>query len=387
MIEAYHLYLVLIVLYFWESLLRITSRELLLWRGWSGWLNPIHDRASDSLYRTSRGSYIPGGLFPPFGESFILPLPLIACCNMGIIGNSGFTISKRRTLSVRIPYMGWDDFQSIASVDGSLKINGNTFLSKLSEKSSTILEQRLLKLARLSPENRITEIENEVSLMRDLQMLEEARKRLSRFRMWSIPLRLIGSLLFLYLFVGLPIMLYLTSIERTWLSLLILLISLALIQSMIYALAHSRLYPETPWNGIGEAMLMILSPPLAIRAVDHLSSPLFSDTPFFIALRVLLPVSSMRNFLLTLQRDLLYPVADDSENPEVQSCLRETRSRWMELIQKLSMDLGFHIPEEALNPPERRSIDKSYCPRCHHTYVISEGVCNDCRIPLVRFAD
>jgi hypothetical protein len=185
----------------------------------------------------------------------------------------------------------------------------------------------------------------------------------------AASLRVLGEVLWIYLFVIVPIAIATLGLLPTWLPLLAVLFGWLLIIVVFYRHAWRRLYKDTPSGWRSDAVLMLLSPPGAIRAADKLTRRALRSS----GLRVTSAIASPQEFCRIAR--LMYFDQDTPPSAAVQAeinALLDTR--------------GLRAMFDTGPRPEPGML--GFCRRCHSQVMRASGRCPDCvDLPIIPFAD
>ena len=177
------------------------------------------------------------------------------------------------------------------------------------------------------------------------------------------PLHRLGVLLWSYCFVVAPIVIVMLGLQRVWLPVLLVLITLAIAVIRSFARRWRVLRPDNPGGWKEHALPMILSPVAAIGAGDSLTRVALAS---FDGLAVVAALATREDFVRIAR---LYYFAPHGE------VRNETASRLESLI-----DDGLRAA--ILEAPSPVSDEmKGYCQRCHTQLVRENGDCPECRHP------
>ena len=176
----------------------------------------------------------------------------------------------------------------------------------------------------------------------------------------ATPLRVLGEGLWAYLFLVTPLVVATFGLLRTWVPLLTVLglwIGAILIT---FRRTWRRLYEKDPSGWRSDATLMLLSPPSAIRAADHLTRN---------ALRGVSPVR------------LASVIAPGPEFCRIARFVYFGQDAASQLDAKREIERI--LDAEGMTaifaaPTEREAGMKGFCPRCHEQLLRDAGECPDC---------
>jgi hypothetical protein len=235
----------------------------------------------------------------------------------------------------------------------------------------------LRSLLPLSLPDRENSIEAAVSSAMDT---EEISKSVKDYLSRTAPLRFMGNLLFLYIFFLAPPALLLSTLGRSWLTFAMGLLTALAMTLVEYYKVHKSLYPQDLKDRWSHLAMMVLSPPIAIRARDLLSRSLLDAFHPLAAAHVLLPKEAFFDFARRVTLDLRFPIAPACPTEEIgpQETERWFRNRMWAAAEKLLRQADVS-PEDLLKPPVLTGEDsRSYCPRCRCQFSVTAGACTDC---------
>ena len=173
-----------------------------------------------------------------------------------------------------------------------------------------------------------------------------------------------------------------------WLPLLLGLLGLLVLVAVEFYVVHRTVSPSALGDRLSHLIMMILAPPVAIRAGDSVSRDLFNDFHPLAVAQVVCPEPKFVAFARRILRDAKFPIVPICPTGEPAS--RETE-RWFRtrlssvligLVRRAGTD-----PEDLFAPPEPDGHDcRLYCPRCESQYTLPKGECFACGgIPLKSF--
>jgi len=199
------------------------------------------------------------------------------------------------------------------------------------------------------------------------------------------PIRMMCSILFLFLFVATPILVSIFGLLRLIIPVALVMVVLAIEIAIMFYQAHKRLYPRESQERIEHVIKMILCPPVAIRATDQLTKHLLAHYSPVVVAALLSGATAqqfVRAFILDLQHPLRHEVADETAAKVLVWAAGEQLQRSLEHVKRT----GYSKPDQLLAPPEAGEDSISYCPRCGCQFVVSSGACPDCPgVGLVAF--
>jgi hypothetical protein len=171
-----------------------------------------------------------------------------------------------------------------------------------------------------------------------------------------------------WIFAAAPLLGWVLGFARTGIPMIAGTLALDLVIAALFLFAHRRLVPEDPFGRWTGAMTMIFSPASAAAAIRYLTRPLLGDKHPAAVIGAL----CSRDELVRYARRSLF-AGEDEEGAGV-------------YILEYLASKGVTPADLSRVPPRHDTSCTTYCPRCEAQYVISEGTCNDCSLPLVRFS-
>jgi hypothetical protein len=224
-----------------------------------------------------------------------------------------------------------------------------------------------------------TRLEARLEAMLDVRA---ARHAVRRYRWCVAPLGLPVRVLALSMYAVVPFELFRRGLPGILVGLLVLLALMVAVlwqfSGRLRRLGHGKQVP-------GDVAMMILAPPLAIRADDLAGRELMAGLHMLAVTAAACSEEEAKTRASLALRAIRYPLAREGE-----SCCeaaRWARERWHQAIERWVAG-HFGSPEVLLAPPSRESDrSRAYCPRCAQQFERAEGRCPDCvEIDLMSFA-
>lgn len=208
---------------------------------------------------------------------------------------------------------------------------------------------------------------------------ERAARRYEEWRAASRPVRLVGNILFLHLFVVAPLAVAWIGIEAALWPVGSLLFGLVAANALLFFRAHRRLYPDEAAERVESVLTMFLLPPRAVRGHDVLARGLFDGFHPLVAARA----SCTPEVFAGLARE----VARDAATPALPLCPSEAagaaeteeffRRRFVGALHAFLARAG--VAAAALAAPAGERDDAPYrCPRCLDGFVDAAARCDRC---------
>ena len=255
-----------------------------------------------------------------------------------------------------------------------VRVDGRPFAQGVDGKHATELAAWLREFAgQDSDRKRCVELALSESLRWD-----RLRDQLGRVKHESRWLRASSDLYAVALFAISPLLVAWYGSEAGLLRALLPLGALHLLTLFVFALAHRRLDPKRTGDLVEALISMGLYPPLLLRGYAALTTDTLTRYHPAAVAAVVLEGPALRAFL---RGELVRAHAASHESAGSEIAALEAAA-----IASLVESQG-DSPEALLAPPA--PIDplvESYCPACHEEYRRTGGVCTDCGVALLPFA-
>jgi hypothetical protein len=337
-----------------------------------------------SLLGNARGGLILSNPLPPLGALFIASHWPISLAPAGIFAYVAFALDDEARAATTEKYIPFAEIKSVAASENRLLVNGELFAQTNSHEYARWLAALINKLRALPENRRAAAIKSALADLLDIKSLE---KRLAVFEQTATGLRWLCNLLFGYAFLVAPALAWLYSFELTWYWLLPLLFAMMIIIAVKYFLSHQRLYPENRSERILKFFMLLISPPVTMRAYDLLAhSALAPFHPLAIA-GSRCQQKIYQEFAARSWRDAHYPLQPAC--PQTTAPAGETeawfRARYCEALDQFLKQTGIDLAAVAQAPARDNAQCLTYCPRCHSQYRLEAGACQSCGVTLVDF--
>ena len=238
MTDVQWLFLALTLLYAWESACW-ARRGTVGFRAWLGRRWRVRHPAT--LLGNQQGGFIFASVLPPLRPLLTAgqyPLSLSPEAVLAFVASS-VNPGGRPLQSGRC--MRWEDIRRVETRGKQVLVNGAWFLTAASPGWAAHLVRHLEELARQAPAKRAETIEILVESSFDTRAI---RRRWEEFEQHTTLLRYLPNLLFAYLFVLAPLLIWRLGIERTWLPLLLALPLFTVPTALLFRRAHLHFFPE-----------------------------------------------------------------------------------------------------------------------------------------------
>jgi hypothetical protein len=368
------LFLVLLCLYGWECAcwLRPGSIAFITWLG-RRW-RPL----SGSPVGNQHGSFILAPPLPPLGNILAAnSLPLFFSSEGVALGGFTSVTGKFPARTCR-----FDDIKTVETKGRKLLVNGELFAKAISPGLAAYLAECIRSLSKIGAGERGGAIEKILRETFDFKAVEEGWKK---FEQQTTALQWLVNLLFVYLFVFVPLTIWRYGLKMFWIPLLAGLLILTVSIAIYFRRAHKAFYPKAEDERFTHFFTIMLSPATAIRALDILSRPLMETFHPLALASVFCPAEKLREMAAPVWRDIQFPLlpgagaVSSAADQTSQAAFRKTVENFLKR-NKIK-------PDELLRPPQ--PLDEScaaYCPRCLSQFMKSDCGCPDCGgIPLQPF--
>lgn len=370
MTDAQTLLLILCVFYLSDCFLWIRKESLAFVSPWCGsW----HIAAINSLLGNTRGRFLLVNPLPPFGRVFLSPLAPLSISPAGVCAFNLQSLPWGRVGHTGESFR-FEDISGSATDGSQLLINDQPFAKCASATQAKAFSDLINSAARVDFHDR--EALMGAFLVKQFAA-DEASLRLRDADRIMDHIRWMSTILFLFLFVGVPLLVTFAGLLRVLIPIGFIMFALAIEIAIMFYRGHKTLHPDETQERFESIIKMILCPPIAIRANDQLSKNLLSRfSPVVVA--DLLPGTSaqqfVRSFILDLQHPLKHEV-DDEDTIEIMKWAAAEQLRYsLDYINRSS----YPKVEILLARPEKTDDSDSYCPRCGCQFVAGSDSCPDC---------
>jgi len=381
--ELQGLLLVVGIIYLSECLVWVRRGAMAFARGW-GKSSKI--RHPGTLAGNQRGGLLLTNPLPPLGDIFIVAQFPLSLSPEGAFAYFAPCLNPAGRPVQTTKYASWDNLHPL-QIDGrKVFAAGAVFLTTVSTFAARHAGDLLQRIRKLPKANRTSAIHKALSESLDTRKMSE---RLREYRKRSNPIRLLANLLFVYLFLVVPPLIWHFGFGVLGLCLLLGMLAQTVTLALLFRNAHKALYPDGGEERFKPFLTMLLAPPAAIRASDVLGRHLLEAFHPLAVARILCPPNRFRDFARQTLIDLRYPLfpvcpATESAPVETERWFRETT---LAVVEEFLQKEGFKVNELVAAPKPADAANLSYCPRCGTQFVTRQGTCADCGgRPLEPFA-
>jgi hypothetical protein len=377
------LFLVLAVVYGWECACWVRRGSVAL-RTWFGrrW-RLAHP---GELLGNQRGGFVFAPPLPPLGTVLTgnqYPLSLSAEAALAYVApniNPGWRPAQTGKL-VRL-----DDIRDVRVRGRAVVVNGEVLLKAASPGYAAHLAGHLRRVSKLAPAKRESALEDILKESLDAKAIQQ---RWQEFHPQAAKVRLVTNVLFGYLFMLAPIVIWHLGFRLCWLPLLVGLLGLTVTTTILFHRAHKALYPEAEDDRFTHSFIILLSPATTIRAQDVLSRPLLEAFHPLALAKVFCPEQEFRAFARAVLRDIRFPALPlcPREEPAAQAAERHARAALQRAVEAFLKQCGLKSEELSQPPTPTDATCRAYCPRCLAQFTAAAGACADCGgMALVAFS-
>jgi hypothetical protein len=194
--------------------------------------------------------------------------------------------------------------------------------------------------------------------------------RLDESRRHARGLRPLCVILWLCLFVAVPLLVRTPEAIRYLKILLVACAAQMAAIAMIYSRAYGKLYPGE--KDARQLALVALFPPATIRAHDALTRRLLARFHPLAVAKVLAPEADFKHLAreLIFENRHLLPDSQPAGNPD--------QMRMAQTLEKFCAEAGLDLHELDAPPQPLDATCRSYCPRCRAQFTTLEGECTEC---------
>jgi hypothetical protein len=368
------LFVVLAALYAWECAgwLRRGSVAFVTWFG-RDW-RAVHP---GTLAGNTNGGFILAAPLPPLGTLHIANQFPLSLSPDGVLAFVSTNVNPGWRAAQNGGFVRWAYLDTMRVRGKKLFANGGLFLVAATPGVARHLNAELQRLAKLSPAQREIAI---AGMRRGTFDRRAIQSRLKDYQARSPAVRRLGNALFLYLLVIVPGLIWYFGLGRTWLGLLVGLLSLTVSTAIFFGRAHRALYPAAGDARFAHTLTIALAPSSALRAHDALSRPLLENFHPLAVAKQLLSDHEFRPFARRVLLDLRHPAMPlgMSEQPEVVATEAHSRHALLAAAEEFLMQHGLAPDELGRAPAPADASCRSFCPRCDAQFTTLTGQCVDC---------
>lgn len=377
------LFLVLAIIYTWECAWW-AKRDAVGFRTWLGlrW-KAVHP---GRLLGNQRGGLVFAQPLPPLGTLLTSNSWPLSVSSEAVLAYVPPAIDPANRVPQTEALVRFDQIQTIEARGKKVCVNGQVLLKAGSATLAEHIANTLQALWQKTIAERSGAIEK---LIENTFDTKAARERWDLFRKESAGLRIAANVLFVYLFLVAPALVWYLGLSAAWKPVLGALLICTSTTAFLFRRAHTRLYPGAEDERFTNFLIVLLSPASSIRAADLLSRPLLERFHPLATARLFCNERAFTGLAQAVLRELRYPALPLCPRPEpaAQAAERYARELALTSLERLLKRDSLQ-PDDLLRPPAQQDPTcRSYCPRCHAQFTAVGGSCHDCGgIELTAFS-
>lgn len=334
----------------------------------------------NKYFGNDRGGIFPANPLPPLGKVYICSLLPVSFSKTHVCSQISQTLTNDFKTDKNVKFMKYDEIKSVSTIDKEIFINGDMFVKFGTSIQSIFIKDILLKLVSLNDEQRENEIKRIVQETFDV---EKAKTIIETYNDKSYKLRVCCNLLFVYIFLIVPVLVYFYGTIQLFVILLVFMYLLSISISIVFYFIHKTFYSAQRSERIIDMIKMIIFPPTALRANDLLSlNILINYHPLTVA-QILFDKFNFDKFSKKVVIDLKNPIINNFENEQVTLTNKWHRDNLENIVTAFLQNNGVDTKNLLIAPSPENISCKSYCPRCNAQYTMQKGICSECRMTLI----
>lgn len=274
-------------------------------------------------------------------------------------------------------FICFNDMRSVGTDGKTVVVNETSFFKAGSHMFARYVS-RLLRRLHDAPEAQRGRLIKQILL--ETLDTEAITRQLDQFRKHAKPLRILGNVLFGYLFILAPVWVWQYGFGHFGWALLVGLFAQTAAIAVLFRRAHKAMLPLGDEERFTCFLIMLLAPPTAIRAHDVLARHVLETFHPLAVARVLCPAEIFKAFARAVLLDLRFPMWPICPVNDGSACATEQwfRSVTLEMMEKFVCDAGLASMDLTAPPLPTDGENRSFCPRCGAQFVMMAGVCPDC---------
>ncbi len=320
---------------------------------------------------------------PPLQEGFVVEPWPVALATDGVVLAPSQTLVDPSSGVERGPDWTWEEAGRVRRAGRTIEGPHRRSVKTSSAALAAHLVKAMHHVASLPPSARAADLDRLVAQSYDLEAI---RSRLDELKRRSHRLRWYGNLLLPALGAGAYGILFVPAVFAVAGAMAAGLAALLILTWTETLVAHRKLYPDLADDRWLTLVLLIASPPAAIRAHAWLARDAFAHFNPVAVAQVLTPRAAWSALAGQAWRDLRWPVGAADAEPT--AALAESRARHRAELGQLVQAATFAIEDFERPPAEVPSGFEAYCPRCLEMFRSSDGDCSECpgvaRRPVAR---
>lgn len=368
------LFAVLAALYLWECAcwLRRGTVAIATWtsRRWQLW-HP------GTLVGNQRGGFVLAAPLPPLGFFLTANQLPFSLSPAGVLFYVSTNVSPGWRAAHSGRFIKFDDMREVRTERRKLIINDAVMLRVASPNLARQLAAVLRELTEAQPEQRPETI---TRLLRATLDSKAVAQRWQEALPLLHPIRRLANVLFVYLFVAAPCLIWRLGLALSWPGLLAGLLTLTLGTAFYFRRAHRTLFPQLEDDRFTFTLTVALAPTTAMRAHDLLTRQCCETFHPLAVAKVFLSPEDFEKFARRVLLDLRHPALPvvPGGPPELAMAERLGRTSLRTVVEDQLRETGCDLEKLGAVPAPADESCRAYCPRCEAQFTSPEAQCADC---------
>ena len=376
------LFLILALLYLWECLCWLPRGGA----AFTTWLGRRWRPATPSAWLGNQhGGFALAAPLPPLGRLVHAAQSPVSISPDGVLVFVSTNVNPGWRPPQSGRFVSFAEIREVRVRNKKILVNGGLLVRCAYPNAARELAGAIERLAKMPMDKRAEAIGQMIRASFDIAA---ARKRWEGCRQVSRWLRGLVNVLFVYLFIAAPVVIYVVGFKLTWLWLLLGLLVLTITLATLFYRAHRALYPAEEDDRFTHMLTTALSPATAARAHDTLSRPLLQTFHPLVPARLFLDEQAFREYAGRILRDVRYPALPvcSNDDPAARAAELHWRTVFLASLETFLKKNGAN-PDDLTRPPKPADGScRAYCPRCLAQFTSASGTCSDCGgLALVTF--
>jgi len=338
---------------------------------------------SNKYFGNDKGGFSIANPLPPLGTVFFCSLLPVSFSNTHICSQISQTLINDIKIEKDAKLIKYDEIKSVSVIDKDVFINWEMFVKCCASTQAIFIKDILLKLILLKDE----QLENEIKIIiQETFDIETAKQKIEAYNSKSYMLRACCNLLFIYIFLIVPLLIYFYGTIKLFVSLLIIMYLLSISVSVIFYSIHKIFYPTEKGERMVDVVKMVIFPPTAIRAHDFISLNLLINYHPLTVAKILCDTINFSCFSKNVLIDLKYSLVNNFENEQTTLINKWHKHNLRKHVDAFLYNNNVDVRNLLAAPLQENPSCKSYCPRCEAQYTLQQGSCSTCgSIALIPF--
>ncbi len=325
--------------------------------------------------RTS-GFHLPG--LSPLGHAVYSHSLPICITKYGVYFSEENFFRRSLLKRQKFDYIPYDEMTSIEAEHKYLRINGSEVIKLPTLQGARYLADMIRRFLNLSEQERARKMPLYLNRSMNTGRIERLKRNFSSL-FW--PLKVLSSVLFVFVLVLLPLSLY-TNVYFH-MNLRGLLISMLLLYGgtiLMSYLVNRRLYRGGSRKSMMLIMSLVFSPVTALHVLSNMTEGLYCRFDFIALSAVFLSKERFQRVCADELRRIKYFLGR-----EMGSDFREYWEMRQKVLSGLLKKMGISVEEVMEQPARKDPMAEGYCPLCLAEYRTGYKRCPDCETDLEKY--